>query len=63
MGKPENPEAFVCFQDKDMQVYLARDIWESLPPETDKLLIAIQDYGRFWLWFGDAWKKHQGDAR
>ena len=43
-------------------MYLARDIWESLAPGTEKLLISIQDYGRFWLWFDDAWKKHRGDA-
>jgi hypothetical protein len=59
-GKPENPEMFFCFQDDHIQIYLARDIWEKLTPETEKLLIAIQEYGRFWLWFGDTSNKHKG---
>jgi len=63
MDKPDNPEAFVCFQDEDIQIYLARDIWEQLAPGTEKLLVAIQDWGRFWLWFGDAWMKRQGEMQ
>ncbi len=63
MDKPDNPEAFVCFQDEDIQIYLARDIWEQLAPGTEKLLVAIQDWGRFWLWLGDAWMKHQGEMQ
>ena len=42
MEKPDNPEAFVCFRDEDIQIYLARDIWEQLAPGTEKLLVAIQ---------------------
>jgi hypothetical protein len=62
-GKPENPETFVCFQDDDIQIYLARETWEALAPETEKLLIAIQEYGRFWLWFGDRPKKQEEDKQ
>jgi hypothetical protein len=56
-GMPENPETFVCFQDDDVQIYLACDIWETVAPETERLLIAVYDYGRFWLWIGDTHKK------
>jgi hypothetical protein len=59
-GKPENPETFVCFQDDDLQIYLARDVWTGLTLKTEKLLIAIHDHGRFWLWFGDPAKKRKG---
>jgi hypothetical protein len=62
-GKPENAETFVCFQDHDIQIYLACDTWEKLTPETERLLIAVQDYGRFWLWFADASKKYKGDLQ
>ena len=51
MGKPENPEEYVRFQDDDIEIYLAKDIFENLEPETEKILFAVQDYGRFWLWF------------
>jgi hypothetical protein len=51
MGKPTNPEEYVRFQDGELEIYLARDIFEKLAPETEKLLFAIQDYGRFWLYF------------
>jgi hypothetical protein len=51
MGKPEHPEECVCFQDGDIEIYLSRDVFDKLAPETEKLLFAVQDYGRFWLWF------------
>ena len=53
MGKPEHPEEYVCFQDGDIEIYLARDVFDKLEPETAKLLFAVQDYGRFWLYFKD----------
>ena len=53
MGKPEHPEEYVRFQDADIEIHLARDVFDKLGPETEKLLFAIQDYGRFWLWFDD----------
>ena len=53
MGKPDNPDEFVYFRDDDLDIYLARDIWEHLSPKAEKLLVAIQDYGRFWLRFKD----------
>jgi hypothetical protein len=56
-GKPESLEGYVAFQDKDIWIYLARDIWEAVSPKTEKLLISIHEYGRFWLWLSDAAKK------
>jgi hypothetical protein len=53
MGKPENPEEYVRFQDDDIEIYLAKDIFDRLGPETEKILFAVQDYGRFWLRFKD----------
>jgi len=41
----------VRLQDDDIEIYLARDIWEGLSPCTEKLLFAVQDYGRYWLHF------------
>ena len=32
---------------------MARHIWDRLEPGTEKLLVAVQNYGRFWLRFGD----------
>ena len=49
--KPENPEAFIHLQDDDIDIYLARDIWQKLEPGTEKLLVAVQNYGRFWMRF------------
>jgi len=42
-GKPEHPEEYVRFQDADIEIYLARDVFDKLEPETEKLLFAIQD--------------------
>jgi hypothetical protein len=36
-------------QDDDIAIYLARDIWEGLPPDAEKLLFAVEGYGRYWL--------------
>lgn len=63
MGKPEHPEEYVRFQDGDIEIYLAKDVLDKLGPETEKLLFAIQDYGRFWLWFDDTEKTHQRKRR
>ncbi len=51
MGKPENHEEYVRFQDGELEIYLAKDIFDRLGPETEKILFAVQDYGRFWLHF------------
>jgi len=48
-------------QDDDIAIYLARNIWEGLEPGTEKLLVAVQNYGRFWLRFGDAFGKQKQD--
>ncbi len=61
--KPENPEEFVCFQDQDIQIYLARDIYAQVTEQTEKLLVAVPDYGRFWLWFGDGRTQHKGETQ
>jgi hypothetical protein len=39
--------------DDEIEVYLARDIWEGLAPDAEKLLVAVQGYGRFWIRFVD----------
>jgi hypothetical protein len=41
----------VRLQDGDIKIYLARDIWENLEPGTEKLLVAVQNWGRFWMRF------------
>lgn len=38
MGKPTNPEEYVCFQDGKLEIYLARAIFDWLGPETEKLV-------------------------
>ncbi|MBN1890738.1 MAG: hypothetical protein JW850_22275 [Thermoflexales bacterium] len=53
MGKPEQPEEYVRFQDGEIEIYLAKDIFDSLEPGTEKLLFAVQGWGRFWLYFQD----------
>ena len=63
MGKPERPEEYARFQDGDIEIYLARDVFDKLEPGTEKLLFAIQDWGRFWLWFDDTEKTHQRRRR
>ena len=54
MGKPENEQDFIPFAAEDIQVYLTRDIWESLEPGTSSLRFAIGGYGRFTLEFDPA---------
>jgi len=51
MGKPENQDHFGLIQCDDIELYVAPDIWQHIRPETEKFLIAIEGYGRFWLWF------------
>jgi len=63
MGKPEHPEEYVCFQDDGIEIYLSRDVFDKLAPETEKLLFAVQDYGRFWLWFDGIEKTHTRKRR
>ncbi len=63
MGKPEQPAEYVRFQDGDVEIYLARDIVDKLEPGAEKLLFAVQDYGRFWLWFDGAEQHVQREQR
>lgn len=53
MGKPENPDGFGLIQCDDIELYVAPDIWQNIGPRTEKILIAIEGYGRFWLWIDD----------
>lgn len=53
-GKPEQPEAFVHWVDqarpeRPIDIYVSREIWDTLAPDDDKLLVAIEGYGRFWI--------------
>lgn len=56
-GKPEHPEAFVRFtvdhvgSSGETDVYLARETWEGMQPETDRLEVLLSGYGQFWLRF------------
>jgi hypothetical protein len=40
-------------QDDDITIYVARDIWKGLVPDAEKLLFAVEGYGRFWLQLND----------
>ena len=40
-------------RDEDIDIYLAQDIWDGSQPRSEKLLFAVEGYGRFWLWLGD----------
>ena len=53
MGAPEEPQGFVRLQFDDLQFYVSCDIWNSISPGQDKLLIAVAGYGRFWLYITD----------
>lgn len=50
MGKPANPDLFGLIQCDGIEVYIAPEIWHRIGPETEKILLAIEGYGRFWLW-------------
>jgi hypothetical protein len=45
-------------QDDDIKIFLAREISESLAPDSEKLLFAVEGYGQFWLWLGDGPEKN-----
>jgi len=49
MGKPENADLFGVIQCDDIEVYMAPEIWHRIGPETERILLAIEGYGRFWL--------------
>lgn len=50
MGKPENPEDFVHFDaDEGIELYIAKEVLNSMAPEQRELLVSIQGYGRFRL--------------
>jgi len=53
MGAPEEPQGFVRLQADDLQFYVSCDIWNSISPGQDKLLVAVAGYGRFWLYITD----------
>ena len=40
----------MALQADDLLIYLSREIWNSLKPDQDRLLIAVSGYGRFWLY-------------
>ena len=53
-SKPEQPEVFVHWVDRacpeqPIDIYVSREIWDALEPDADKLLVAVQGYGRFWV--------------
>jgi hypothetical protein len=50
MGRPDNLDQFGLIQCDDIEVYVAPDIWQRIRPQAEKILIAIEGYGRFWLW-------------
>ena len=52
-GTPENLQAFVHLRDEEIDIYLAQDIWDGSQPYSEKLLFAVEGYGRFWLWLDD----------
>ena len=35
--------------DQPLDIYVSHEIWDSLAPDDDKLLVAIEGYGRFWI--------------
>jgi hypothetical protein len=52
MGKPDDDlDQFGLIQCDDIEIFVAPDIWQHIGPGTEKILIAIEGYGRFWLWF------------
>ena len=51
MGKPENEQDYIHFRAEDIEVYLAKEIWEGLDPKAKDLRFAIPGYGRFYLKF------------
>jgi hypothetical protein len=51
MGKPATPADFVRVQCDDVEVYLSGEIWSNVTTTTERLLIAVDGYGRFWLRF------------
>jgi len=53
MGKPDNLERYGLIRCDDIEVYVAPDIWQRIEPQTEKILIAIEGYGRFWLWLAN----------
>jgi len=50
MGKTENEDGFGLVDCGGIQVWVAPDIWQRIGPATEKMLIAIEGYGRFWLY-------------
>jgi hypothetical protein len=42
MGKPDNLDQFELIQCDDIELFVARDIWQRIEPPTEKILIAIE---------------------
>ena len=49
MGKPEKADGYGRIDCGGIEVWVAPAIWEKVRPATEKILIAIEGYGRFWL--------------
>jgi hypothetical protein len=50
MGEPDDREQFVLLQADDLEIYVSRDIWDSMKPKQSRLLVGVAGYGRFWLY-------------
>lgn len=53
MGRPDDLDRFGLIQCDHIEVYVAPDIWQRIGLQTEKILIAIEGYGRFWLWLSN----------
>jgi hypothetical protein len=49
MGKPDREDGFGRIDCGDVEVWVAPEIWDMMGPATERILIAIEGYGRFWL--------------
>jgi hypothetical protein len=45
------PSSFTRFAAEGIDIYLARDIWDSMEPGTDRLSVQLPGYGQVWLRF------------
>ena len=61
MGEPDNPEAFVPFEIKDLAIYVARQMLEKLEPGAQQMDFYLGSYGRYTLVFPDPWEDDAGD--
>jgi hypothetical protein len=54
MGKPKDPAGFGRVECDDVEVWVAPTIWAKIGPQTERIQIAIEGYGRFWLYLDQA---------